>query len=639
MKRTKISMLALAAMALCACTNEDIVLTENSPVAIGGDGYVSLAINLPTEVSSRAANDNYNDGLPSEYAVNDATLLLFGGASETEATCYGTYNLTTKWEEYGSQYDNITSRSQVTQKIDTPTSGSIYALVVLNAVSNKLLSDVGTDDATFGNLTLEGATLGNLQSKVQELGGVSAMTSKGFFMCNAPLISAPGGATDPSKGVVTTLAEIDGSKIFSSAAEAESHPATEIYVERGMAKVTVVDNTPTTPGTGEIAATINGFILDLTNNVSYLVRNATTGSVDAFKASWWGLKNGNTLNANQYRFAGNVPVSAGLYRTYWATDPNYDVVPYDPASPDGARDYGTVMTSLAGGTPTLTACGDETPLYCLENTFNVSHMNQDETTRAIIGATLNGGKDFFIWDNDKTTIYSDESRPFWGGTKGIDEIKALILTQLQAEGYMKEAEAAWVGPTIGLHDMYSYITIVFDEEKDGVISRASDDLTFRYTISSSVRANWFVDSDNKPLGHVPDVLVEGSDAYNEVVKNLNDHHQVAFYKGGQSYYPVLIEHFGSDLAPWDEKFSVPNASHNAQSYPENVWGATSEANWLGRYGVLRNNWYEINVTGVHTIGSATVPTAYGDPDDPTQKWMSFEINILSWAKRTQDVTL
>ncbi len=630
MKKLKISMLALAALALGACTSDDIALSDSAgkAVEVSGDGYVSFAINLPTTPVTRAANDVYDDGLASEYAVNDATLLLFAGESESAATCYASYNLTTAFGLESPADDNITSRSQITQLIDTPASGNIYAMVVLNA--NGLLSNI-----TVGTATTAGSSLKDLQTTSLNLANattgasaISAMTTTGFFMCNAPLINKKGGTSDPSEGTVTTLAVIDPENIYSSAAEAEAHPATEIYVERGMAKVTVVDATPETPETGQIAATINGFTLDITNTKSYLVRN-TTGAED-----WWGYVN---TASGDHRMAGSVEIANGLYRTYWATDPNYS----DTTDPDD-------MTLLEGTTPELTACGDETPLYCLENTFNVRHQNDDETTRVIIGATLNDGADFYIWDNDKSTLYTtttDESVEPSVTTTGLDKIKALILTQLEAEGYMEEAEELWVGPvdettgeSLG-ENMYDYITIVFDNEEEGLT--AGDDLTFTYTVSDDVVASWFNVAEGATEAVIPAALVSTSDEYAAVVADLNSHHQVAYYEGGESYYPVKIKHFGDDLTPWSEQYaSTTGNTSNEKSYPtSNSLGADQEDAWLGRYGVLRNNWYEITVTGVTNIGSATVPHAYGDPDDPTEQWISIEINILSWAKRAQSVTL
>ncbi len=579
----------------CACSNDDVVLSNSTTPAVGGDGYISLAINLPTTGSTRAANDVYDDGLASEYAVNDATLLLFAGTSEAAATYYAKYDLSTSFNLYETTTDNITSRSQVTQQIDTPAdeSSNIYALVVLN------------DNGILAGTISSGATLNSLQSTSVNLGGVSAMTSKGFYMCNAPLISTKGGSSDPSEGVITTLAEIDTSKIYDSEAEAKANPATEIYVERGMAKVTVADATSSSQG---LSATVLGYALDLTNNVTYLVRNTTSSS------TWLPYYNGSSevASTDKYRFAGSVEVGGGLYRTYWAEDPNYSSAPY-VGGDEGNRNYGQNMDYLAGTTFENTGLGDEYPQYCLENTFNLAHMNQDETTRAIIKVELNNGDDFYTWDGDKSTLYVE------------DDVLAKILTAFSADGYVEAAQELWVG---GLdNDLYSHVHVAFTS------AAASDDLTFTITYDDDEGEG--INADNFG-GTLPDVFDPTSSVYAAVVDELNSAHQIAYYEDGISYYPVMIKHFGDDLTPWDI------TKVGTSSYPdgnENYGGLSGDSNWLGRYGVLRNNWYDINVTAVNNIGSATVPEAYGGTNDPVEQWISIEINILSWAKRTQDVSL
>ena len=60
---------------------------------------------------------------------------------------------------------------------------------------------------------------------------------------------------------------------------------------------------------------------------------------------------------------------------------------------------------------------------------------------------------------------------------------------------------------------------------------------------------------------------------------------------------------------------------------------------LGRYGVLRNNWYELSVTSVSGPGDAEVPSIEDEWDDPKEAFVKIQVNILSWAKRQQNVDL
>ena len=86
------------------------------------------------------------------------------------------------------------------------------------------------------------------------------------------------------------------------------------------------------------------------------------------------------------------------------------------------------------------------------------------------------------------------------------------------------------------------------------------------------------------------------------------------------YYAALIEHFGD---------MTPAPADN---------GSYVEAKHLGRYGVVRNNWYDLTVTGARELGSPTIPEVTNTYDDDVNN-LAVTINILSWAKRTQNVEL
>ena len=65
----------------------------------------------------------------------------------------------------------------------------------------------------------------------------------------------------------------------------------------------------------------------------------------------------------------------------------------------------------------------------------------------------------------------------------------------------------------------------------------------------------------------------------------------------------------------------------------------ADGKYLGRYGVVRNNWYELQVSAIKNLGSPTIPTAPENPDDENQYYLTFKVNIHSWAKRVQNVIL
>ena len=96
------------------------------------------------------------------------------------------------------------------------------------------------------------------------------------------------------------------------------------------------------------------------------------------------------------------------------------------------------------------------------------------------------------------------------------------------------------------------------------------------------------------------------------------------YLKGVTYYIARVKHFGDALTEWK---SGENYGDNNDKY-------------LGRYGMLRNNWYELKVGSVSGPGTPEVPTIKPkEPDDESYKYISVSVRILSWAKRSQDVNL
>lgn len=585
MKKLTLFSYALAGLMLGACSSDEFALNEGGQGTVSGGekGYVSLAINLPTDRATRA-NDNFDDGNAAEYEVKDATLLIFEGNSEAEATFTGAYDLgTINSANQDPAADNITSTFKITQEITKPTKGDLYALVVVNK-GNILKESNGT--WTLGDITLGNATkLADLNSTAQTIADADLHAEgNGFFMVNAPLFSKPGGVSDPNGGTVSTLSRINAENVYTTEDEAEANPAASIYVERALAKVTVTSNA----ATGKLGAqnsvnyTIKGWDLDVTNKQTYLVHNVAG-------ANWWSYQN----DDNGYRFVGAAAVAPDLYRPYWGIDPNYDN--YNPVN---VTDH---FNMLEKTTPTVLNEVNAND-YCLENTFNVANQNQNQTTRVIVAAQIGNGSGFYILNNDKGTMYEEG--------EALDAIKKEYLTNPTVVSTLKANlnEGASISGTD--------LTVAF---ADGKETTGGDLTVASITIND---ASKFKDS------AIPEVLTPSGTGNDAIIKSVNDGVKVSYYANGIAYYPVMIKHFGDDQTPW-------SATNPGESYPD----PNAEANWLGRYGVLRNNWYTINVTGIQDIGYAEVPVVYGTPDDPVESWISVEINVLSWAKRSQNVEL
>lgn len=75
----------IAAMTASCSSNEDLgTAGSGTGTNEAGVSYASITIDLPTTSGTRSTeNDQFDGGTPSEYAVNDATLVIFEKGKET----------------------------------------------------------------------------------------------------------------------------------------------------------------------------------------------------------------------------------------------------------------------------------------------------------------------------------------------------------------------------------------------------------------------------------------------------------------------------------------------------------------------------------------------------------------------------
>lgn len=595
MKKTLLFSVALAGLMLGSCSSsDDLNGGGNTGSNQSGNGYVAFNIHLPSQSgsSSRAANDEFKDGMKSEYDVKDATLLIFEGSSESAAEFKGAYKLNTApWTAPVPDGNITTTSATIVKQINTPTSASdCYALVVLN--NNGVFS---VDEANK-TITLDGKTTtfsGTYKDFAESLSDKN-LTQTGFYMANAPLADAPGGSTPITSVNVKTLVSLDG-KIMATESAAKGAPA-DIYVERGVAKVTMqspsttlseVEGSKPYGTSSKVAFSLTDWCLDNTNTSTYLVR-----STDGF-GDWANLaSNSTSVSTDKYRFVGSKAVATGLYRTYFAKDANY-TKPENEAALAANELFTTTSPNF------VSKFGDENPQYCFENTFNVESQLDHFTTRVLIKAKLNSGSTFYVINGDENTIYP------------IDEVKKEI------KKYFLIENEAWIKANVTPAPTKSEVD---GDDLDVEISNTAGEVSITSITFKTGATGVTID---------PSAIVPNN--YADVMKRIGT---IDEYKDGESYYFVRIKHFGDDLTPW-KKNETPLPS-TSSVYPT---GVDQAGNYLGRYGVLRNNWYDIAVDGVKGLGSSTVPKVTPTTDDELKSYIAVKINVLSWAKRTQGATL
>lgn len=611
MKKKYLFPLAMAGLLLGACSNDDISESPNGggTTTSPDEGFVAVSINLPmvSGASFRAQNDQFADGMDSEYEVKDAAFLVFekGDAEEeSQAVLLKAYDISDlkPWEPQGG---NVTTYANMVQEVPalTEVGDKRYALVVLNKNNRFTINADGSVE--FGDTQQKAMTFGDFLTASAM--NVADMTGDGFYMANAPISSDAAGTK------VTTLVPIED-KIKPTKAEAEKVEAADIYVERGMAKVTLAEPRGEMDVTGESyqgdKVTMTAWALDVTNKTSKLVRD-----VDGID-TWRGYKG----TGGQTRFIGAV---ANPYRVYWGVDGNYDWA-VEGATKDGqeltadqlaqVKDKFNVLEDNAG--VTFTSFGSEAPQYCLENTFNTDNQAEYATTRVIFKAKYVPGN-------------ADEDGTFYqlGTTASIYNTEMLKEKVLAS---MIDAERLELGI---FDETNNAVTVTLPTEGDGkaggkyTMAEGGKITYTKYFRRKTTNDEWVAvsqeiyneekDNDLKKAenAEVADTYLASIDRRMGTIK---------YFKVGESYYKALIKHFGDDLTPYE-------ISNEQKIY--------TEEKHLGRYGVLRNNWYELSVTSVSSPGDAEVPSIEDEWDDPKEAFVKIQVNILSWAKRQQNVDL
>ena len=578
----------IAAMTASCSSNEDLG-TAGTGTNEAGVGYATFTINLPSVGGSttsgargtRAGEPTYNQGTPAESNVNDVTLLIFkkAGTSEGDYTFVEKADLgnMSPWKTEGS--NGITASATITAKlnsVDLTNEGSksdYYALAILN----------NNADATgAGKVKLP--TTGTTYSTWNDASNADVAkftdNTNGYYMANAPVYIAGG---EP-----TTLVNID--KVYATTQKAETNAATTIHVERGLAKVSIASNAfpstalnPTGTKYHEDEVKITAWNLDVTNKFTFPIHKTAGLKNTNFSTIWIPSTAAATTGASVARFVDAA--NPAFKRVHWGIDPNYNI---DLSNVTDCEGQFTILPANA----TINGAADK-PQYCLENTFDIKHMKQGQTTRVVFKAT-----------------YTPK-----GFTAGETFYKIGNSTDLWNEANLKAQIAAKAAEVVGVAS--SAITVNLEATENDIKNNAGTTLLVKENVKNGTTA-------------VTDAQIADINAKLGLkdATTTNPKVGIATYKSGESYYIARIKHFGGST-PWNEG----DATYGDDNNDNNTM-------YLGRYGVLRNNWYELTVNSVSGPGTPDVPTIKPDvPDDENYRYISVSVKILDWAKRSDSIDL
>lgn len=390
-------------------------------------------------------------------------------------------------------------------------------------------------------------------------------------------------ANAPLKGTAspTTLVTIDKENIYSSKEKAEAGTsAATVYVERGVAKMSV--NDPKTKTVIDKATNTSTQSTVEFNNWALDITNKKTYAVHNID----GLSTDFPDIWTTPRFIGTNS------RVYWGKDPNYNLDNLNTGKEAEREAEFNFIKATSGINKTFTESA-----YCLENTFNLANMYQGQTTRVIFKAT-------YTPKDAAGNPLADKDGTFYT----LGNMTTILKAEALETAVNTAATSVLPGCTVdytNLKQEGSHVITLADIKDSTGTTLVAD------KVYSGKTGTEIVKEINDKLG-----LIDGA-GHAEAMVGINT------YAQGVTYYIARVKHFGS-LTPWN----------SGESY------GTNNLKYLGRYGMLRNNWYELTVGNVYGPGYPGVPPVDpNQPDDENEKYLSVSVKILSWAKRSDTVDL
>lgn len=651
----KISILALAAAGLllgaCSSDKDDVAKEVQNGQNFTEGAFIGVTLQLPSaKANTTRANEDFDDGQTDEFEVKNAMLYVFQGANEDDAEFVGEYviGIGEEWAtDGGTSTDNVTSTynkaTQISNELaadmaDNTITDNFYAYVIVN--------NPGVDAVATGT------TFAQFKARQWSLIGTpvaekAAIGTNGLLMTNAPVCNYAGGSKSPTANhttaytadntvddlAYTTLVKLDRTKVFATAAAAQDDPAGCIFIERAAAKITVeVDGTNAAKvgtGSGAPSITFNAWQIINYPSTFYNTRkvNSAWGDLVSYKTA---LSSGNSditatdfanWNANnQYRFVSKdafapfKPTShVGPFRTYFAEDPTY------------TTNGGLNRPQAVADAEKWIAMNERG--FTVENTFDVEHQIWQNTTMVTFKATIGSGDFYTVNGGDEIYTQTNALNAVQNGVASIPAVKAAI-TAASTELAKKEV--------VDASKTYTYdfvITVSFSSSLTA--SANSVPLSVDYDV---------IPTGNSTKGKSDIPSTEASALVDALAAALANYH-ISYYKGGVAYYNARIQHFGEYETPWSatKPFqTVAPGSTVQQIYGVGATPDLSANRFLGRYGVVRDNWYKLKIGAVNHIGTAEPINVAGEgkntPDDQIENYISVHVHIVPWVIRNQSIS-
>lgn len=602
--------LAIFGAALCSCSRSDMENVDNPEKEIGSN-YLSVSIVSTVETGTRAddGDGEYRYGDDTENAVKNVRFYFFDANGDAQAVKRNSTN--TGWDAY---YDVTEDEISTSEGTNVNVEKIIDAILVLESpngdqVPASLVAIVNYNKKVFGGEDLDATTITKLLANVgkyTESNGYEgySYTNDGFFMSSTVYRPATGSTVVEHKLTVDDF--------YRNPEDAKEHPV-EIYVERAVAKVSLNTNIKDAiTATGAEAANAKGgkffpvyetvtgqenpvhleidgtkiyteflgWNVTQTADISYAVKNLDPA---------WTIA-GNRADDNPFAYWSSID----YHRSFWALNPGGIEWQYTDFSGDSEGEFpaGNAVPGIADGSVNYTYVHENAPQNA-----------EGKRTEVIVAARL-------VDEDGNRILLADFNGFKFIGDKYQEEVLKAVANMINV---WKKEEVNGGG--------YKYSSIEGDLELKtarelGIYDENSDDPK-KHVGSYYVYAQLTKEAEDN-------VYVDKDDATGEVVTDLNSKllalPYIKVWTGGDTYYFVEIKHLNDK--EWDAEGTDP--------YP------------VGKYGVVRNHWYQFEITNVFGLGTPVFdPSEKIIPEDPNQheSYLAAKININSWRLVKQSTTL
>ena len=577
---------------LAACSSEVVTDSVTSREGTDAVSYARLNVNLPTVPATRAYTPDAGD--EAEYQVKgDPRIFIFEKGTATTENDY-TFLYEAQPTEWINKFDSSVTGGDTDAHTGTKTdpeykgnesfivklnttASNLYALVVLNGTN--ISAPYANERFGDYNAALSMMTDDKYNDNYTNFVGNA---TNGFVMANAANSVSAGTNADPTVLVPLTT--------YNSPAAAKATGAgNTVFVERSAVKVTVRSPKSEYLFLSDNTVTIKPLSWTLTNTNKFMYPfHRVDGLKNDYSAIW-------TLS----RFLGNISYE-GFRRTMWATDPNYKNL--ETEADCAAQIHVAKATDVTADFSTTATDGIVTyhPLYCAENTFDIAHMKKGQTTAVVVMAQITGySQTPWTPRNDPAAKPRFSRATATRADDATDDDRYYVNGWVYNTDGMLSKVAAVASDAFGVTVQPSNIVLT------SILGKAATTLTkenFK-DLKTAAGAD-FTPSDDQ-------------------LKKLNAKlGAVTGYAGGICYYIAYIRHFDDDETPWksgDERYGSGDAANEKS---------------LGRYGVVRNNWYDLTIQDFAYPGSPDIPTP--DPDDPDDdnSTIVLSVKVNPWAKET-----